>query len=238
MSTHIEAQAGQIAKVVLLPGDPLRAKYIAETYLEDIQQYNTVRNMFGYTGTYQGVKISVQGTGMGIPSAMIYTEELIQFYGVETIIRIGSIGGMQKDVKVRDIIIGQGATTDSNILRNIFDGQVHYSAIADFKLLDTLYHKALTMIPAKNIHVGNVLSSDRFYNQEMDKEKLAAYGVLGVEMEAAGMYAVAAKHHKRALAICTVSDHLLTGEETTAQERQTSFTQMMEIALQTAKEFA
>ncbi|WP_028124631.1 purine-nucleoside phosphorylase [Eremococcus coleocola] len=238
MSTHIEAQAGQIAKVVLLPGDPLRAKYIAETYLEDVQQYNTVRNMFGYTGTYQGVKISVQGTGMGIPSAMIYTEELIQFYGVETIIRIGSIGGMQKDVKVRDIIIGQGATTDSNILRNIFDGQVHYSAIADFKLLDTLYHKALTMIPSKNIHVGNVLSSDRFYNQEMDKEKLAAYGVLGVEMEAAGMYAVAAKHHKRALAICTVSDHLLTGEETTAQERQTSFTQMMEIALQTAKEFA
>lgn len=234
MSVHINAEKGAIAPIVLFPGDPLRAKFIAETFLEDVTQYNTVRNMFGYTGTYQGVAISVQGSGMGIPSAMIYAEELYQSYDVDTIIRIGSAGAMKESVKVRDIVFGQGATTDSAILTNIFDQQVHYSAIADFTVLDTAYHIAQTMLPKENIHVGNVLSSDRFYNEEMDKMKLARYGVLAVEMEAAGLYAVAAKHQRRALAMCTISDHIITGEETTALEREQTFTQMMEIALQTA----
>lgn len=234
MSVHINAEKGAVAPIVLFPGDPLRAKFIAETFLKDVQQYNTVRNMFGYTGTYEGVPISVQGSGMGIPSAMIYAEELYQSYDVDTIIRIGSAGAMKNDVKVRDIVFGQGATTDSAILANIFDHQVHYSAIADFDVLDTAYHIAESLIPKENIHVGNILSSDRFYNEEMDKGKLADYGVLAVEMEAAGLYAVAAKHQRRALAMCTISDHLLTGEETTAQEREQTFTQMMEVALKTA----
>ncbi|HFI0464185.1 TPA: purine-nucleoside phosphorylase [Streptococcus suis] len=233
MSVHIEAKAGQIAKTVLFPGDPLRAKFIAETFLENVVQYNTVRNMFGYTGTYKGHPVSIQGSGMGIPSAMIYAEELFQDYGVETIIRIGSAGGMKNEVKIRDIVFGMGATTDSSVLHNIFQGQVHYSAIASFNVLDTAYHIAQDLqIPG--IHVGNLLSSDRFYNAEMDKQKLADYGVLAVEMEAAGLYAVAAKHNKSALAICTISDHLITGEETSAQEREQTFTQMMQIALETA----
>lgn len=233
MSTHIAAEKGAIAKTVLFPGDPLRAKFIAETFLEDVVQYNTVRNMFGYTGTYKGVKVSVQGSGMGIPSAMIYAEELYQEYGVETIIRIGTAGGMKEEVKVRDIVLGMGATTDSSALSNIFEGQVHYSAIASFEVLDIAYHIA-EKSDVQGIHVGNILSSDRFYNEEMDKKKLARYGVMAVEMEAAGIYAVAAKHNKKALTMCTISDHILTGEETTAEERQTTFTQMMEIALETA----
>ncbi|MFK8242956.1 MULTISPECIES: purine-nucleoside phosphorylase [unclassified Facklamia] len=233
MSVHINANKGDIAKVVLFPGDPLRAKFIAETFLEDVVQYNTVRNMFGFTGTYKGVRISVQGSGMGMPSAMIYAEELYQEFDVDTIIRIGSAGGMKEEVKVRDIVFGMGATTDSSALHHIFDGQVHYSAIASFDVLDTAYHIAKE-VNIEGIHVGNILSSDRFYNEEMDKAKLARYGVLAVEMEAAGIYAVAAKHNRRALAMCTISDHLLTGEETTAQEREQTFTQMMEIALETA----
>lgn len=234
MSVHIEAKKGDIAKTVLFPGDPLRAKFIAETFLENVTQYNTVRNMFGYTGEYQGVKISVQGSGMGIPSAMLYAEELYSEYDVETIIRIGSAGGMKEEVKVRDIVFGQGATTDSSVLHNIFEGQVHYSAIASFDVLDIAYHIATESLNTDNIHVGNILSSDRFYNEEMNKKKLADYGVLAVEMEAAGLYAVAAKHNRKALAMCTISDHLITGEETTSEERQNTFTQMMEIALQTA----
>lgn len=238
MSVHIEAKSGVVAPFVLFPGDPLRAKFIAENYLKNVQQYNTVRNMFGYTGTYEGVPVSVQGSGMGIPSAMIYAEELYQEYNVEAIIRVGSIGGLQENVHVRDIVFGQGATTDSSVLRNTFDGQVHYSAICDFELLDTAYHIAEELIYKDHIHVGNVLSSDRFYNEELDKKKLAEYGVLGVEMEAAGLYACAAKHQKKALAMCTVSDHILTGEETTAEERETTFTHMMEIALETVKKLS
>lgn len=234
MSVHIGAKKGDIAKTVLFPGDPLRAKFIAETFLENVTQYNTVRNMFGYTGEYNGVKISVQGSGMGIPSAMLYAEELYTEYEVETIIRIGSAGGMKNEVKVRDIVFGQGATTDSSILQNIFNGQVHYSAIANFEVLDIAYHLATESLSEDNIHVGNILSSDRFYNEEMDKKKLADYGVLAVEMEAAGLYAVAAKHNRKALAMCTISDHLITGEEITAEERQNTFTQMMKIALETA----
>lgn len=237
MSIHISATKGQIAETVLFPGDPLRAKFIAETFLEDVEQYNTVRNMFGYTGTYKGVRISVLGSGMGIPSAMIYAEELYQEYGVQTIIRIGTAGGMKDEVRVRDIVFGQGATTDSSILTNIFQGQVSYAAIASFNVLDTAYHIAKELAPA-NVHVGNILSSDRFYNEEMDKAKLARYGVLAVEMEAAGLYAVAAKHNRQALAMCTISDHLLTGEETTSEEREKTFTQMMTIALETAVQLA
>ncbi|MCW6653292.1 purine-nucleoside phosphorylase [Aerococcaceae bacterium NML210727] len=237
MSIHISATKGQIAETVLFPGDPLRAKFIAETFLEDVEQYNTVRNMFGYTGTYKGVRVSVQGSGMGIPSAMIYAEELYQEYGVKTIIRIGTAGGMKEEVRVRDIVFGQGATTDSSALNNIFQGQVTYAALASFNVLDIAYHIAQEHAPA-NIHVGNILSSDRFYNEEMDKAKLARYGVLAVEMEAAGLYAVAAKHNRQALAMCTISDHLITGEETTSQEREQTFTQMMTIALETAVQLA
>ena len=233
MSTHIEAKSGDIAKYVLFPGDPLRAKYIAENYLQNVQQYNTVRNMFGFTGDYKGVKVSVQGSGMGIPSAMIYAEELYQFYDVDTIIRVGSAGAIQNDVHVRDIVFGQGATTDSSVLHNVFSGQAHYSAIASFNVLDQAYHIAQENMDSSKIHVGNILSSDRFYNSELDKQKLADYGVLAVEMEAAGLYVTAAKYQRRALAMCTISDHILTGEETTAKERETTFTQMMEIALET-----
>lgn len=235
MSTvHIGANKGDIAKTVLFPGDPLRAKFIADNFLTNVKQYNTVRNMFGFTGEYKGVQISVQGSGMGIPSAMIYSEELYREFDVDTIIRIGSAGAINEKIKIRDIVFAHGATTDSGILKNIFDGQVHYSALADFKVLDTAYHIAQDKMAVDRIHVGNILSSDRFYNEEMDLNKLARYGVTAIEMEAAGLYAVAAKHGKQALAMCTISDHIITGEVTDAEERQNTFTEMMEIALETA----
>lgn len=231
MSVHISATKGQIAESVLMPGDPLRAKFIAENYLTDIEQYNTVRNMFGYTGLYKGKKISVQGSGMGIPSIMIYANELYSEYDVQRIIRVGSAGAMKREVNVRDIVLAQGATTDSSILTNIFQGQVSYAPIASFRLLDKAYHKAIEMnLP---VHVGNILSSDRFYNAELNKQKLADYGILAVEMEAAGLYALAAQHNREALSILTISDHLLTGEETTSQEREQTFRSMMELALET-----
>ncbi|MBS4750654.1 purine-nucleoside phosphorylase [Granulicatella sp. zg-ZJ] len=232
MSIHIAAKPGDIADIVLLPGDPLRAKFIAETFLEDVVQYNTIRNMFGYTGTYKGTRVSVQGTGMGIPSMMIYANELITQYGVKTLIRIGSAGGMNLDVKVRDIVFAQGATTDSGILNHIFENQVSFAALSNFALLDKAYHTA-ERLGHHNIHVGNILSSDRFYNAELNTKKLADYGVLAVEMEAAGLYALGAQHHVQTLAMVTISDHLITGEETTAQEREQTFTAMMEIALET-----
>ncbi|WP_225744066.1 purine-nucleoside phosphorylase [Marinilactibacillus sp. Marseille-P9653] len=232
MSTHIEAKQGDIAETVLLPGDPLRAKYIAETFLEDVVQYNTVRNAFGYTGTYKGQKISVQGTGMGIPSIMIYVEELIQDYGVQTLMRVGSAGGMKKEVEIRDVVLAQAATTDSSAVRNTFENQVDFAPIADFGLLKDAYD--IGTAKGMKIKVGNVLSADRFYNQELDKMKLADYGVLAVEMEAAGLYLLAAKYNKKALALLTISDHLITGEETTSEERERTFDDMMVIALETA----
>lgn len=233
MSTpHIEAKKGEIAEIVLLPGDPLRAKYIAETYLEDVKQYNTVRNAFGFTGTYKGTPVSVQGTGMGIPSAMIYCEELVTVYGAKTLIRVGSAGGMKEDIKIRDVVLGQGATTDSSLHQNIFANQVNYAPLADFELLKRAYE--VGQEKGMNIRVGNVLSSDRFYNDELDMKKLADYGVLAVEMEAAGIYSVAAKHDVKALAILTISDQIITGEETTPEERQTTFNDMMVIALEAA----
>ena len=231
MSVHINATKGQIAEVVLMPGDPLRAKYIAEHYLTDVEQYNSVRNMFGYTGLYKGQRVSVQGSGMGIPSMMIYANELYTEFGVEKIIRIGSAGSIQPDVNVRDIVLAQGATTDSSIITNIFQGQVNFAPLASFDLLDKTYHLAKER--GATVHVGNILSSDRFYNAELNKKKLQEYGVLAIEMEAAGLYALAAQHKKQALAIVTISDHILTGEETTAEEREKTFNEMMEIALET-----
>lgn len=232
MSTHIEAKSGEIAETVLLPGDPLRAKYIAETFLENVVQYNSVRNAFGYTGTYKGEKISVQGTGMGIPSIMIYVEELIQEYGVEKLMRVGSAGGMKEEVEIRDVVLAQAATTDSSINRQAFNNQVDFAPIADFELLNKAYH--IGNENGMSIRVGNVLSADRFYNAELDKKKLADYGVLAVEMEAAGLYTLAAKYNKKALALLTISDHLITGEETTSKERERTFDDMMIIALETA----
>lgn len=229
MSTHISAKLGEIAETVLLPGDPLRAKYIAETYLEDVVQYNSVRNMFGYTGTYKGKRVSVQGTGMGLPSIMIYAHELITEYGVKNLIRVGSAGSMQMDVHVRDIVLAQGATSDSSVVSNIFNNQVNFAPLASFNLLYDAYNTAKER--GLDVHVGNVLSSDRFYNQELDKKKLADYGVLAVEMEATGLYMLAAQHHVNALAILTISDHILTGEETTSEERERTFDDMMLVAL-------
>lgn len=231
MSIHIEAQKGQIAETVLLPGDPLRAKYIAETFLTEVEQYNRVRNMFGYTGLYKGERISVQGTGMGLPSMMIYAEELITEYNVQNLIRVGTAGGMQKDVKVRDVVLAQAATTDSSINRNTFGGQVDFAPIADFDLLKTAYD--IGTEKGLSLKVGNVLSADRFYNAELDKVKLANYGILAVEMEAAGLYSLAAKHNRKALAILTISDHIFTGEDTSSDERERTFTDMMIVALET-----
>lgn len=232
MSTHIGAKNGDIADTVLLPGDPLRAKYIAETFLEDVVQYNTVRNAFGYTGTYKGKKISVQGTGMGIPSIMIYVEELINEYGVETLMRVGSAGGMKEEVQIRDVVLAQAAATDSSAVKNTFGHQVDFAPIADFELLKTAFE--VGQEKGMEVKVGNVLSADRFYNEELDKKKLADYGVMAVEMEAAGLYLLAAKYNKKALALLTISDHLLTGEETTSEERERTFDDMMIIALETA----
>ncbi|KRN54340.1 purine-nucleoside phosphorylase [Carnobacterium divergens] len=232
MSIHIEASQGQIAETVLLPGDPLRAKYIAETFLTDVEQYNRVRNMFGYTGLYKGERISVQGTGMGIPSMMIYADELMNSYNVQNLIRVGTAGGMQADVKVRDIVLGQGATTDSFINRQAFDGKVDFAPLANFDLLKTAYD--ISTEKGLSVKVGNILSADRFYNAELDKVKLADYGILAVEMEAAGLYTLAAKYNRKALAILTISDHIFTGEETSSDERERTFSDMMIVALETA----
>ena len=218
MSVHINATKGQIAEVVLMSGRSTSCKIHCRTLLTDVEQYNSVRNMFGYTGLYKGQRVSVQGSGMGIPSMMIYANELYTEFGVEKIIRIGSAGSIQPDVNVRDIVLAQGATTDSSIITNIFQGQVNFAPLASFDLLDKAYHLAKER--GATVHVGNILSSDRFYNAELNKQKLQEYGVLAIEMEAAGLYALAAQHKKQALAIVTISDHILTGEETTAEERE------------------
>lgn len=233
MSVHIGAKAGEIADTILLPGDPLRAKYIAETYLENVFQYNEVRGMYGYTGTYKGTQISVQGTGMGIPSISIYVNELIQSYDVKKLIRVGTCGAIQKDIQVRDIILAQGSTTDSQVNRMVFSG-IDYAPLADFNLLKTAYEIASEN--NNNIRVGNIFTSDTFYrdNALEVNELLAKYNVLAIEMETTALYTLAAKFNRKALSILTVSDHVLTGEETTADERQTSFHKMMKISLETA----
>lgn len=226
---HINAPEGAFAPTVLMPGDPLRAKHIAETFLTDAVCVNTVRNMFGYTGTYKGKPVSVLGSGMGVPSMSIYATELVKFYGVKNIIRIGSCGALPLDVKVRDVVIGLGASTDSSVNRNRLGG-LDFAAIASFELLE----KAVAAARAKNINVkvGNVFTSDLFYNpSETLFDTLQRYGVLAVEMEAAGLYGVAAEYGINALAIFTVSDHIRTGEALSAELRQTSFNEMVEVAL-------
>ena len=218
MSLHIAARDGEIADRILLPGDPLRAKYIAETFLDDAVCYTDIRNILGYTGTYKGVRLSVQGTGMGIPSISIYATELMRDYGVKKLIRVGTCGAMRKDIKLRDVIIAQGATTDSSIIRNIFGGSINYAPLADFTLLRQAYEQSVK----------------RFYDDEIDNDKLTQYGIMAVEMETAGLYTLAAKYGAQALGLFTVSDHLLTGEACTPEERQTSFDDMIRIALETA----
>lgn len=231
MSFHIEAKKGEIADTVLLPGDPLRAKYIAENFLEDAKCYNTVRNMLGYTGFYKGKKISVQGTGMGIPSAILYIHELINEYGVKNLIRIGTCGAIQKDVKIRDVIIAQATTTDSSLMFKEFN-PIYFAPTANFDLLFDAY--TLGKESRLNLQVGNVYSSDSFYSEDDGStEKLANHGVLGVEMETAGLYYIASKFNVKALSLLTVSDHLITGEQTTSEERQTTFTDMIKVALET-----
>ncbi|MBU0927028.1 MAG: purine-nucleoside phosphorylase [Spirochaetes bacterium] len=229
---HNAAKKGDVAQTVLLPGDPLRAKFIAETFLENPVCYNTVRNMFGYTGTYKGRRVSVQGTGMGVPSISIYVTELINEYGAENLIRIGSCGSMQPEIKIRDVIMAQGSCSDSNVNRVRFRG-LDYAPIADFGLMQ----KAWGVAEAKGIalKVGNVLTSDTFYGDDPDSWKMwAAYNVLAAEMETAALYTIAAKYRKRALTLLTVSDSIVTHEETTPEERQNTFKSMMEIALELA----
>lgn len=232
MSVHIGAKQGDVADTILLPGDPLRAKYIAETYLSDVTCYNEVRGMLGFTGTYQGKRVSVQGTGMGIPSIGIYVHELISEYGVKNLMRVGTCGAMQEHVRVREVILAQASCTDSSINRHNFGGY-DYSPIASFQLLKTAYERGL--VKGLNMHVGNVFTSDVFYREDKSVvQKLMDHGVLGVEMETTALYTLAAKFGVNALTILTVSDHLITGEETTAEERQTTFHDMMEVALETA----
>ena len=229
---HINATPDQIAKTVLMPGDPLRAKFIAENFLEDAVLFNNVRGIHGYTGTYKGHKVSVMASGMGIPSIGIYSYELYNFFGVENIMRIGSAGAMQEGVRVRDIVIGMGACTNS-AYGTQFGLSGNFAPIASYKMMKT----AIEVCDELNAlyHVGNLLSSDTFYSDDTEgSAKWTKMGVLAVEMEAAGLYMNAARAGKNALAICTVSDHLLTGEATTSEERQNSFTQMMQVALETA----
>jgi purine-nucleoside phosphorylase len=231
MSIHINAKQGDIADTILLPGDPLRAKYIAETFLEDVTCYNEVRNMFGYTGTYKGKRVSVQGTGMGVPSTSIYITELMQEYGVQKLIRVGTCGAIQKDVKVRDVIIAQSASTDSKMNEIIFNG-IDFAPTADFDLLLKAYNAGLEA--GLNLKVGNIFTADMFYSEENQNEKLAQYGVLAVEMESAALYTLAAKYGRKALSVLTVSDHIITGEATTSEERQTTFNDMIVVSLEAA----
>ncbi len=232
---HIKAAPGDFAKTVLMPGDPLRAKYIAENYLENAVLVNNVRGINGYTGKYKDEPVSVMASGMGIPSIGIYSYELYNFFGVDNIIRVGSAGGMSESIKVRDIIFGMGACTTSNFGVQ-FGLEGSFAPICSYELLKKAIEEADKL--GASYAVGNILSSDIFYNADPEaSKKWQALGVLGVEMEAAGLYMNAAKASKRALAICTVSDHLLTGESLSSDERQNSFTEMMEIALNTAISF-
>ncbi|WP_409301176.1 purine-nucleoside phosphorylase [Peribacillus sp. SCS-155] len=231
MSVHIGAKENEIAETVLLPGDPLRAKYIAETFLEDAKLYNEVRNMFGYTGTYKGKRISVQGTGMGVPSISIYINELMQSYNVQNLIRVGTAGAIQRDVKVRDVILAMSASTDSQMNRLTFGG-VDYAPTANFELLQKAYETGLKK--GLQLKAGNVFTADQFYNDNAELEKWAKYQILAIEMETAALYTLAAKFGRKALSILTISDHILTGEETTSEERQTTFNEMIEVALEAA----
>lgn len=229
MSVHIEAKKGEIAEKVLLAGDPLRAKAIAEHFLEDTKQYNNVRGMLGFTGIYKGNKVSVQGSGMGIPSISIYTHELINEYGVKTLIRVGTCGAMQEKINLKDIIIAMGASTDSAINHYRFEG-MDFAPISNYDLLE----QAVNIAKAADLkyHVGNILSSDQFYHPNPNHwQNWADYGVLAIEMESSALYTLAARFGVRALTILTVSDHLIREEFATSQDRQTSYMDMAQLAL-------
>ncbi len=229
---HNEARPGEIARTVLMPGDPLRAKYVAEHYLQDPVCFNTVRGMLGYTGTYQGEKLSVMGHGMGVPSVGLYAYELYQFYGVESIIRIGSAGGIGEDVRLRDVVIAMGASTNSHFADQYrFPGQL--CATASWPLLRSAVEAAERLGVRAN--VGQVFTADQFYNDNDEAGRMyRKFGILALEMETAGLYWTAQRLGKQALAILTVSDHIFTGESLPPEERQTSFHEMMEVALETA----
>ena len=229
---HINPQ-GPIAKTILLPGDPLRAKFIAETYLEDAQQFNSVRNMLGFTGYYQGTQVSVMGSGMGIPSISLYAWELIHVYGCEKLIRIGTCGSLQPEVNVFDVVIAQAACSNSNFI-NQYNLPGTYAPIGSFRLIEAVRERAKAN--GVTSHVGNILSSDTFYNADPSfNDRWAKMGIIAVEMETAGLYATAADAGVEALGIFTVSDSLVTGEVTTAEQRQTAFKDMMELALPIAQ---
>lgn len=229
---HINAVEGAFAETVLFPGDPLRAKYIAETFLENVEQVTDVRNMLGFTGTYKGKRISVMGSGMGIPSCSIYATELIKDYGVKNLIRVGTCGAISTDVKVRDVIIGMGTCTDSQVNRLRFKGQ-DFAAIANYELMNAVIESA--KVKGTKIRVGNVFSADLFYTPDPQMfDVMEKMGVLGVEMEAAGLYGVAHEFGARALCVVTVSDHIRTGEKTTSDERQTTFNDMIVMTLDAA----
>ncbi|MDO6728554.1 purine-nucleoside phosphorylase [Marinovum sp. 2_MG-2023] len=232
MTVHIGAKPGEIAETVLMPGDPYRARWAAETFLNDVRLVNEVRGMLGYTGTWKGHPVSIQGSGMGMPSLSIYANELLRDYGAKTLIRIGSCGAMQDHVKVRDVIIAMTATTLSTPSRGILR-ELNFAPCADYPLLS----KAVQAAEARGTtcHVGGIYSSDVFYDERPDlNEQMTRHGILGVEMEAAELYILAARHKARALAVLTVSDHLLTGEALPSEQRETSFGDMVEIALEAA----
>ena len=244
MSTpHNSAEIGDIAERVLLPGDPLRAKFIAENFLTDAKQYNSVRNIFGFTGKYKGVPVSIQSTGIGIPSFSVYVHELIHVYGAKKLIRTGTCGGMHDSLKLRDVLIAQGSSTDSSIVHQTFGGAINFSLLADFDLLLKAVNAAKNLnVPVK---VGNVICTDRFYNDYGDPngtftsngltldEKMIRHGILAVEMESAALYLLAAAAQVQALAIFTVSDHIVRHEYATAEERERDFSDMIKIALDT-----
>ena len=231
MSIHIAAKKEQIAPLILLPGDPLRAKFIAETFLEKAECYSSVRNMYGFTGYYKDTRVSVQGTGMGIPSISIYANELFNDYNVQKAIRIGTAGSLSEGVVVRDIVLASGACTDSAVNIRRFNGQ-SYAPVPSFSLLHAAYHAAEKL--GAPVHAGNVYTTDTFYNDEADAWKLMArYGALAVEMETAELYTLAAKYGRQALAILTISDSLVSGESTSSEEREKSFKLMMQTALET-----
>jgi purine-nucleoside phosphorylase len=229
MSLHIGGKKGDVAETILLPGDPLRARYIAENLLQDVRCYSEVRGMLGFTGVYKGKRVSVQGTGMGLPSLSIYVNELIDHYGVKNLLRVGSCGSFQPNIKVRDVILAMSSCSESNFNQKTFKG-MDFAPSANFDLLMQVYNYGKGKM--SNIHVGNILSADTFYNEDPEEWKLwARHGVLGVEMETSALYTIAARKQCRALSVLTVSDCFLTGQVTTAEERERTFTEMIDIAL-------
>lgn len=228
-TAHIQAEPGDFAETLLMPGDPLRARMLADTYLEDVVQVNGVRNMLGFTGYYQGQRVSVMGSGMGIPSLSIYAHELFSQYGVQRIVRVGSCGAVQPQINVGDLVIGMGASTDSVVNRKRLLG-FDFAAIADYRLLESVVRQADRASQA--LHVGNIFSADLFYDPQPELfERMQKMGILAVEMEAAGLYGIAAELGKQALTVLTVSDHILTGEQLTAQQRQDDFHAMLRLTL-------